>query len=256
MSVSWGTSEIISRKKALYGRYIDTKQWDKLSSIALSDAELRFFEPDGSLTYVGRTPLAFTSPEKCAFFFQKLLGNAQTLHMFGRGELEQIKADEVRAIWPMEDRIILRQGWLPVEVRGGGYYSRPGGREIKIGFLSLWCYGGPTQSLACWPGLVDSCRGIPDQGMNKYSTKWTAHINEANQEEYVSYVPVLGLHLHRVAMAALTTRHSAWKGYSQANAPDKMANSLTFGIKTLPNFEPRVVLRTQSSCIGKTELCT
>lgn len=122
MSVSWETNETISRKKALYGRYIDTKQWDRLSSIALPDAELRFFEPDGSLTHVGRTPLAFTSPEKCAYFFQKLFGNAQTLHMFGRGELEQTKEDEVRAIWPMEDQIILRQGWLPVEVRGGGYY--------------------------------------------------------------------------------------------------------------------------------------
>ncbi|KAI7782496.1 hypothetical protein LA080_013496 [Diaporthe eres] len=122
MSVSSETTEIISRKKALYGRYIDTKQWDKLSSIALPDAELRFFEPDGSLTHVGRTPLAFTSPEQCTSFLHKLFGNAQTLHMFGRGELEQTKADEVRAIWPMEDQIILRQGWLPVEVRGGGYY--------------------------------------------------------------------------------------------------------------------------------------
>lgn len=122
MSVSWETSDIISRKKALYGRYIDTKQWDKISSIALPDAELRFFEPDGFLTHVGRTALAFTSPEKCALFFHKLFKNAQTLHMFGRGELEQTKADEVRAIWPMEDQIILRQGWLPVEVRGGGYY--------------------------------------------------------------------------------------------------------------------------------------
>lgn len=202
MSVSWETREIISRKKSLY---IDTKQWDKLFSIALPDAELRFFEPDGSLTHVGRTPLAFTSPEKCAFFFQKLFRNAQTLHMFGRGELEQTKADEARAIWPMEDQIILRQGWLPVEVRGGGYYSRPGGRRITIGFLSRWCYGGPTKSLAYWPGLVDSCRGTPDEGMNKYSTLWTAHINEVNQEEYVPYVSGMGLHSHREAMAALTT---------------------------------------------------
>lgn len=122
MQVSRETAEAISRRKALYGRYIDTKQWDKLCSIALPDAELRFFDPDGSLTYVGRTPLAFTSSKECASFFHKLFGNAQTFHMFGRGELEQIKADEVRAIWPMEDHIILHQGLLPVDVRGGGYY--------------------------------------------------------------------------------------------------------------------------------------
>lgn len=122
MSVSWETTEAISGRKALYGRYIDTKQWDKLSSIALPNAELRFFDPDGSLSHVGKTPLAFTSSEECASFFHKLLDNAQTLHIFGRGELEQIREDEVRAIWPMEDHIILRQGLLPIEVRGGGYY--------------------------------------------------------------------------------------------------------------------------------------
>lgn len=122
MSVSWETTEVISRKKALYGRFIDMKQFEKLSSLALPDAELRFLEPDGSLTHVGKTPLAFTSPEECTAFFRKIFSNAQTLHMFGSGELEQVKADEVRAIWPMEDQIILRHGWLPVEVRGGGYY--------------------------------------------------------------------------------------------------------------------------------------
>lgn len=135
MSVSWETKETISRKKALYGLYIDTKQWDRLSCIALPDAELRFFEPDGSLTHVGRTPLAFTSPEKCASFFQKLFGNAQTLHMFGRGELEQTKEDEIRAIWPMEGQIILRQGWLPVEVRGGGYYYETWRQKDEDWFL-------------------------------------------------------------------------------------------------------------------------
>ncbi|KAI3391753.1 hypothetical protein diail_6847 [Diaporthe ilicicola] len=122
MSVSLETTKVISRKKALYGRLIDTKQWDQLSLIALNDAELRFFEPDGSLTYVGRTPLAFTSSEAVISFFRRTFGNAQTLHMIGRGELDQVKPDEVRAVWPMEDQIILRQGWLPIEVRGGGYY--------------------------------------------------------------------------------------------------------------------------------------
>lgn len=135
MSVSPEATETISRKKALYGRYIDTKQWDKLSSIALPDAELRFFEPDGSLTHVGRTPLAFKTPQECTAFFHKFLGNAQTLHMFGRGELEQVKADEVRAIWPMEDQIILRQGWLPVEVRGGGYYYETWRQKHQDWFL-------------------------------------------------------------------------------------------------------------------------
>ncbi|KUI61644.1 hypothetical protein VP1G_08817 [Cytospora mali] len=122
MSIPFEISEIISRKKALYGRYIDTKQWEKFNSIALADAELRFFEPDGTLTHVGKTPLAFTSPDAFAKFFSKVFANAQTLHMFGRGELEHFRPDEVNAIWPMEDQIILKPGWLSIEVRGGGYY--------------------------------------------------------------------------------------------------------------------------------------
>jgi hypothetical protein len=135
MSVTWEVAEAISRRKALYGRYIDTKQWDKLCSIALSDAELRFFEPDGSLTHVGPTPLAFTSSEQCAAFFRRFLGSAQTIHMFGRGELVQVKADEVRAIWPMEDHIILRRGLLPVEVCGGGYYYETWRQKEQDWFL-------------------------------------------------------------------------------------------------------------------------
>lgn len=136
MHVSWETTHAISRRKAPYGRYIHTKQWHKLSSIALPDAELCFFDPDGSLSHVGWTPLAFTSSEKCASFFHRLLGNAQTIHMFGRGELEQIHEDEVRAIWPMEDHVILRQGLLPVEVGGGGYYYETRRRKDDGWFLA------------------------------------------------------------------------------------------------------------------------
>lgn len=92
--------------------------------------------------------------------------------------------------------------------------------------------------------------------MNKDSTLWIAYIDEADQEDYVSYDPGPGLHLRVEAMARLTTTHSAWKDCSRANAPDGMAGNLTFGIRTLPNFEPRVVLSTQSSYIDKMELCT
>lgn len=42
--------------------------------------------------------------------------------MFGPGELEQIKTDEVKATWGMEDQIILNGTGGLVEMRGGGYY--------------------------------------------------------------------------------------------------------------------------------------
>ncbi|KKY31814.1 putative n-carbamoyl-l-amino acid hydrolase [Diaporthe ampelina] len=85
------------------------EEWTSPEDCAL-DAELRFFEPDGSFSHVGKTPLAFTSPEERVLLFHKPFGSARTLHMFGIGELEQIKADQIRVVWPMEDQIILRQG--------------------------------------------------------------------------------------------------------------------------------------------------
>lgn len=92
--------------------------------------------------------------------------------------------------------------------------------------------------------------------MNKDSTLWTAYIDEASQEDYVSYISGLGLHLRIEVMARLITTHSTWKGCSRANALDGMAGSVTFSMRTHPNFEPRVVLSTQSSYRDKRKLCT
>ena len=122
MLVSFQVAETISRKKSQYGRYIDTKQWDKFDQVALPDAELAFFDSDGSILMVGKSALAFSSSEAFTKFFSNFFANAQTLHMFGPGELEQMAADEVKAIWGMEDQIIIKSTAGLVELRGGGYY--------------------------------------------------------------------------------------------------------------------------------------
>ena len=122
MPVSAEITDRISQKKSQYGRYVDTKQWNKFDKIVLPNAEFGFFDSDGSVLKAGKTALIFSSSKGFTGFFSKFLANAQTLHMFGPGELEQVTAEEVRAIWGMEDQIILKGTAGLVEIRGGGYY--------------------------------------------------------------------------------------------------------------------------------------
>lgn len=122
MSVPAEIAEVIIRKKSRYGRYIDTKQWDKFDQVALPNAEFSFYDTDGSILKAGNTPFVFLSPAAFTDFFSKFFTNAQTLHMFGPGELQLTSFDEVKAIWAMEDQIILKHTMGLVEIRGGGYY--------------------------------------------------------------------------------------------------------------------------------------
>lgn len=122
MSIPVEIAEVIIRKKAQYGRYIDTKQWDKFDQVALPDAEFNFYDTDGSILKAGNTLFAFPTPTAFTDFFSKFFLNAQTLHMFGPGELQMTCSDEVKAIWGMEDEIILKHTMGLVEIRGGGYY--------------------------------------------------------------------------------------------------------------------------------------
>ncbi|KAL2847172.1 hypothetical protein BJY01DRAFT_246946 [Aspergillus pseudoustus] len=115
-------AEIITEKKAKYGRYIDTKQWDKFGEVALPDAELSFIGPDGSILKAGNTSFIFPSSAAFTKFFSTFFAKAQTLHMFGPGDLQLQGPDEVRAVWAMEDQIILNNTAGLVEIRGGGYY--------------------------------------------------------------------------------------------------------------------------------------
>ena len=122
MSIPPEVTEIITRKKSQYGRYIDTKQWDKFDQVALPDAELSFFDSDGSILKAGNTAFAFPSSKAFTDFFNKFFSNAQTLHMFGPGEMQRKAIDEVDAVWGMEDQIILQHTAGLIEIRGGGYY--------------------------------------------------------------------------------------------------------------------------------------
>ncbi|KAH7124636.1 hypothetical protein EDB81DRAFT_872367 [Dactylonectria macrodidyma] len=135
MDVSPDVAARIIKKKAMYGRCIDTKEWDKLDQVMLPDAQLSFRNADGSPLTVGNTCLVFPSAGSFATFFKRFFAKAQTLHMFSLGELEQTGPDEVKAIWGMEDEIILRGSAGFVEIRGGGYYHEIWTRKDADWFL-------------------------------------------------------------------------------------------------------------------------
>ncbi|GAD93728.1 hypothetical protein NECHADRAFT_102143 [Paecilomyces variotii No. 5] len=122
MTVPFEISQKIHQKKAQYGRYIDTKQWDKFDQVALPDADLTFLDTNGSLLSIGNKALAFQTPKQFTNFFRRFFANAQTLHMFGPGDLQQTGVDEVKAIWSMEDQIIMKYTGGLAEIRGGGFY--------------------------------------------------------------------------------------------------------------------------------------
>ncbi|RSL95729.1 hypothetical protein CEP52_011903 [Fusarium oligoseptatum] len=94
----------ITRQKARYGRYADTKQWDKFAQdIALPDARFSFYDTEGKLLVAG--------PQ-----------SSKRSIIFGPGDFEQVGPDEVKAIFGMEDQIMSKYLGAWVEIRGGGFY--------------------------------------------------------------------------------------------------------------------------------------
>lgn len=114
----------INRKKARYGRYVDTKQWDKYTAeVALSDAKYDFLDVNGKPLTVGRDPLKFEDTKSMTDFFAKFFAKMQTQHMFGSGDFTTTdKDDEVKAVFALEDQILTPPLGSWAEIRGGGFY--------------------------------------------------------------------------------------------------------------------------------------
>lgn len=113
----------IVQKKARYGHCIDTKAWEDLNTVALSDASFTFCDTGGSIIDRNGNRFHFTSLKAFVSVFQEYFRGAQTLHMFGPPHLELIDEETVRARWAMEDQLLFGPGSSgPAELRGGGYY--------------------------------------------------------------------------------------------------------------------------------------
>lgn len=116
-------AQAISRQKARYGRYADTKQWDKWEKeIALPDARYSFFDTNGQPLMVGKQALAFDSAKAVTAYFEKFFASLETMHNLGPGDFEQASADEVKAVFGFEDQVMNKALGHWAEIRGGGFY--------------------------------------------------------------------------------------------------------------------------------------
>ncbi len=104
-------------RKAKYCRFVDTKRWSDLADLLVEKPELRFFDPDGKLLY------AFDSTAEWIQLMENYLAGAHTIHQVHNDEIEMISDSEVRAIWSMEDYLILAEGGdRPASMHGYGHY--------------------------------------------------------------------------------------------------------------------------------------
>jgi len=122
--------DAITRKKARYGYYADTKQWHRYAGDVYPPGwekmPLRYLDTAGQPIVVrpGGLALAFDTIESWIGFFQPFFAPLQTLHNFGPGHFEQVANDEVRARFGMEDQLMFPQlPWGLAEIRGGGFYE-------------------------------------------------------------------------------------------------------------------------------------
>jgi hypothetical protein len=123
MAVPPEVASIITRKKAQYGRFADLKQWEKFDQISLPETSFNFYDTNGTPLQVGKTALVFPNRKLFINFFEPFFRNLQTQHIFGPPDLEMIKKGEVRAIWALEDQLIMKGTAGLVELRGGGFYT-------------------------------------------------------------------------------------------------------------------------------------
>lgn len=112
----------ITRQKARYARYADTKQWDKLEALNLPTAAYAFLDNSGRPLAVGKKALVFDSPRPVADYFRKFFAAMDTMHNIGPGDFEQAAPGEVRAVWGFEDQIVSKALGSWAKIRGGGYY--------------------------------------------------------------------------------------------------------------------------------------
>lgn len=112
----------ITRRKARYARYADTKQWDKFEALNLPTAAYAFLDNTGKPLAVGSKALVFESPKPVADYFRKFFAAQDTMHNIGPGDFEQVAPGEVKAVWGFEDQIISKHLGSWAKIRGGGYY--------------------------------------------------------------------------------------------------------------------------------------
>ena len=113
----------ITRQKARYCRYGDTKQWDRLArEVMLPDARLVYCDDAGKPLRVSGRDLVFDSSTSFAAFYTNFFAQFDTMHNLCSADIEQVAPDEVKSVFGFEDQVMSKQLGAWAEIRGGGYY--------------------------------------------------------------------------------------------------------------------------------------
>ena len=122
--VSPEVAEAITRQKARYGRYADTKQWDLFAKLGLPNARYSYLDNAGKPLMTGNRALVFESSGLAAEFFGRFFLNFDTLHNIAIGDFEPSTEapDEVWAVFGFEDQLVSKALGAWAEIRGGGFY--------------------------------------------------------------------------------------------------------------------------------------
>jgi len=108
----------IGMRKARYCRYVDTKHWEEFRELFSDTPDIRFIDTEG------RTIHAFTSVDEFVTKTAGYLEGARTIHQVHNAEMERSAADQVQAVWSMEDYLVFPAGddQRPASMHGYGHY--------------------------------------------------------------------------------------------------------------------------------------
>jgi hypothetical protein len=108
----------IKRLKARYCRFLDTKDWDGLTSLFLDDAVLDVQQDTGNPPIHGRT--AIIEQIRVAVI------DAASSHQVHTPEISLSSDDDAEGIWAMQDRVVWQPGKSPIpgisSITGYGQY--------------------------------------------------------------------------------------------------------------------------------------
>lgn len=108
----------VSRAKARYCRFVDTKQWDAFEKLFVAQPKIRMFDPSGAQIF------AFDDRDAFVRISRQFLEKAQSIHQLHNAEIEQVAPGRVAAIWSMEDLILFpdREAGGMRRMNGYGHY--------------------------------------------------------------------------------------------------------------------------------------
>jgi hypothetical protein len=108
----------IKELKALYCRFLDTKDWDGLTSLFLDDAVLDVQQDTGNPPIHGRAPIIEQ--------IRIAVIDAASSHQVHTPEITLTGDDTAQGIWAMQDRVVWKPGKSPIpgvaSITGYGQY--------------------------------------------------------------------------------------------------------------------------------------